>query len=373
MSIPNISIVIPVYKVEKYLRQCLDSVVNQTLKDIEIIIVDEGDMDECRNIIDEYEAKDERIKTIHEKNGGYGASVNKGINLAQGEYVGIVESDDFIDLQMYEKMYNYAKKLNADVVKIPYNEYYDELLGIVGYSRLCPYATNILHSVPQNTLFSNLDYPHLMAVHASVWSGIYKKEYMDNYNIRFISAKGAGYVDVGFRIDTLMNTNKIAWLNEPLYYYRVTNSENSTTNFNLKSMLQRWKEVHEKFETVYKGTYEAVGKYSIYDEYLTTVGYLCTYDWNDEDWKLLKENLSHVSVDVIKKSKKLTKQMKDRLLEIKKKDNRKKCKAYYKICSLKLFRFITLLTQKEHAKHFEYYLFNLISLKFLPNDKPFLW
>lgn len=117
MKQPKVSVIIPVYKVEKYLVQCLDSIVGQTLKDIEIIIVDEGDKDACRYIIDHYEQADKRVIAIHEKNGGYGASVNKGFDIAKGEYIGIVESDDFIAPEMYEEMYNYAKKLDADVVK----------------------------------------------------------------------------------------------------------------------------------------------------------------------------------------------------------------------------------------------------------------
>ena len=112
----KVSIIIPVYKTEKFLRKCLDSVVNQTLQDIEIIIVDEGDMDECRSIIDEYERNDSRIKTIHEKNGGYGVSINKGFDLATGEYIGIVESDDFVDENMFEDLYKIAKDSDADIV-----------------------------------------------------------------------------------------------------------------------------------------------------------------------------------------------------------------------------------------------------------------
>ena len=123
---PKVSVIVPIYKVEKYLVQCIDSIINQTLKDIEIILVDEGDMDACRYIIDHYEQTDSRVKTIHEKNGGYGASVNKGLDIATGEYVAIVESDDFIEPEMYEEMYAYAKKLDADIVNTPYYEYWDK-------------------------------------------------------------------------------------------------------------------------------------------------------------------------------------------------------------------------------------------------------
>lgn len=97
MKQPKISVIVPIYKVEKYLVQCIDSILNQTLKDIEVILVDEGDRDACRFIIDHYEQNDKRVKAIHEKNGGYGASVNKGMEIAVGEYISIIESDDFIE------------------------------------------------------------------------------------------------------------------------------------------------------------------------------------------------------------------------------------------------------------------------------------
>ena len=209
MKQPKVSIIVPVYKVEKYLVQCLDSIVGQTLKDIEIIIVDEGDKDACRYIIDHYEQADKRVIAIHEKNGGYGASVNKGFDIAKGEYIGIVESDDFIAPEMYEEMYNYAKKLDADVVKTPYYEYWSQKDGIKDFKKVCWYNDFITKNSPKNKTFSILDYPHQMSIHASLWSGIYKTSYIKKEKIRFVEAKGGAYVDVGFRIDTLIKVKII--------------------------------------------------------------------------------------------------------------------------------------------------------------------
>ena len=101
---PKISVIIPVYNVEKYLRECLDSVINQTLADIEIILVDDGSPDNCPQICDEYALKDNRIKVIHKENGGYGSAMNVGLEKATGEYIGIVEPDDYIDSKMYEDL-----------------------------------------------------------------------------------------------------------------------------------------------------------------------------------------------------------------------------------------------------------------------------
>lgn len=303
---PKVSVIVPIYKVEKYLCQCIDSILAQTLKDIEVILVDEGDLDACRAICDMYEfgpKKDERIKTIHEKNGGYGASVNKGFDIVQGEYISIIESDDFIEPTMYEEMYNYAKELGADVVKTPYYEYWDKTKTSPERKKVCGYADRLTQECPKNKTFSVLDYPQLMEVHASLWSGIYKTSYMKAKNIRFITAKGGAYVDVGFRIDTLINTDKVAWYPKPFYNYRLTNDGSTTNNFNLKAMLERWKEVHT---TIDPKVYRKVGPALYWDEFLNTVGYLLTdYPVTPEHLKAMQENLQYVDDEIINKCKNL--------------------------------------------------------------------
>lgn len=115
MARPGLSIVVPVYNTEKYLKRCIDSIVNQTLKDIEIIIVDDGSKENCAAFCDEISKKDSRIKVIHKLNGGLGYARNSGIEAATGEYIGFVDSDDYIEPMMYETLYNAVKKNNADL------------------------------------------------------------------------------------------------------------------------------------------------------------------------------------------------------------------------------------------------------------------
>ena len=121
---PKVSVVVPVYNVEKYLEQCLDSIVNQTLKDIEIICVDDGSTDKSGEILDKYVTEDDRVKVIHKKNSGYGNSMNIGFDAAQGEYIGIIESDDYAELNMFESLYECAVENNLDVVKSEYFFYF---------------------------------------------------------------------------------------------------------------------------------------------------------------------------------------------------------------------------------------------------------
>ncbi len=115
MSTKKVSVVVPVYNTEKYLKRCIDSITNQTLKEIEIIIVDDGSKENCAVFCDELAKTDCRIKVIHKENGGLGFARNSGIEAATGEYVGLVDSDDYIEPTMYETLYNAAKKHNADL------------------------------------------------------------------------------------------------------------------------------------------------------------------------------------------------------------------------------------------------------------------
>ena len=241
-SKPKVSIIIPVYKREEYLSECFNSALGQTLDSIEIIIVDKGEKDDARDLIDIFAKKDNRVIAPHIKNNGYGASCNIGFQIARGEYIFILESDDYILPNTIQEMYEYAISLNADIVKTPYMEFFCD-----GRKQDCPHRSIMANRLPRNTCFSVKEHGELLEIHASLWSCLYKKEYLDKNNIKFIEAPGAGYVDVGFRIDSLVQTNKIAWLDKPFYHYRVDSFGSSTNTFDVSVMIKRWKEVHEKF------------------------------------------------------------------------------------------------------------------------------
>jgi len=115
----NVSIIVPVYNVEKYLEKCLESIINQTLKNLEIICVNDGSTDNSLQILEDYAKKDQRIKIINKKNRGSGAAKNTGMKNASGEYIGFVDSDDWVDLAMFEKLYNRAKSQKSDMVMCP--------------------------------------------------------------------------------------------------------------------------------------------------------------------------------------------------------------------------------------------------------------
>ena len=112
---PKVSIIVPVYNVEKYIEQCIQSLRTQSLRDIEIILVDDGSSDNCPMLCDKYTRIDKRIKVIHKQNGGLSSARNEGLNICQGDYIGFVDSDDWIDKYMYERLYNLCEERNADI------------------------------------------------------------------------------------------------------------------------------------------------------------------------------------------------------------------------------------------------------------------
>lgn len=236
---PKVSIIIPVYGVEKYLKECLDSVLCQSLKDIEILLIDDGGKDNCPQMIDEYALKDDRIIAIHKKNGGYGHSCNVGLEKATGEYIAILEPDDFIKADMYEKLYKCASENQLDIVKSTFNEYYD-LKGFKYFKNL---NWGKEYDIPGG-VFKNTDNPIFLSLHPSIWSCLYKKSFIDKHNIRFVEAPGAGWTDNLFQVQTLCLADRISYIDEAFYNWRKLNlyEENDLKDYTIP--FKRSDEVH---------------------------------------------------------------------------------------------------------------------------------
>lgn len=201
---PKVSVIIPVYNTEKYLRKCLDSVCNQTLSDIEIICVNDCSTDNSFEIIKEYALKDDRIKLIDFKeNKGAAVARNSGINEAKGEYIGFVDSDDFIDLDFYEKLYNKAHETNADCAK-------GELWEINDKSKepFCPYVYDLNKLIVKNQAYFYFTYT----------SAIYNRIFLNKYNIKF-PAGLCHLEDPCFTIKAALYYSKIVIVDNVKYYY----------------------------------------------------------------------------------------------------------------------------------------------------------
>jgi len=232
--VPKVSIVVPVFNVKKYLKKCLNSLLNQTLYDIEIICGDGGSTDGSLKILKEYEKKDSRVRVISRKGSGYGESVNECIDQATGEYVGIVESDDLVDKKMYKTLYSYAKENDLDWVRSDIYFYYShKLFSKKLYRESITYGKSFYDEVlnPQCDIR-----PYKTALHT--WAGIYKKEFLTNYDIKHNETPGGSYQDVGFYLKTLYYAKRVAFLDKPFYKWRQDNV-NSSIHYDSKKLVEK--------------------------------------------------------------------------------------------------------------------------------------
>ena len=234
---PKVSILVPCYNVEKYLKQCMDSIVNQTLKDIEIIVINDGSTDSTLDIIKSYAKKDKRIKIIDKENEGYGKSMNLGLDAATGKYIGIVESDDWADTDMFEKLVKIADENNVDVAKGNYYKYTttngEKNIKIENLPHL--YCGHVINPHCENRIF---------LCQPSIWSAIYRRDFLIKNNIRFLESPGASYQDLGFNFKVWAMANTAFLINDAFLHYRSDN-ENSSVKSSGKvfCVCDEWDEV----------------------------------------------------------------------------------------------------------------------------------
>ncbi len=202
----KISVIIPVYRVEPYLRQCLDSVINQTYRNLEIILVDDGSPDKCGEICDEYARRDERIVVIHQENGGLSCARNKALDAATGEYIGFVDSDDWIETDMYEYMLDNLMKSEAQIAVCGRIEEFRRHKVFRGWEQ-----STILTA--EQALKQLLEDAHMQNY---VWDKLYQRDILDG--IRFPNGKCYEDVEVQYRL--LSKAGTIVCLPNACYHYR---------------------------------------------------------------------------------------------------------------------------------------------------------
>ena len=246
-----VSIIVPIYNAGPYLEQCLDSIVGQTHKDLEIILLNDGSTDDSLTTMRRYAEYDGRIKVIDKQNQGYGATCNRGLTEATGMWVSIVEPDDWIEPGMYADMLAFAAKFAdegtpLDIVKTPYWRIW--MPDTKQQRKLnCSYKDRI-H--PPKQPFAIADAAHLLCHHPSIWSAIYRKSFLDERNIRFKEIPGAGWADNPFLVETLCQTDRIGYFDTAYYCYREETPEKSK-NFahsNTLLPLERWNDMMDVLE-----------------------------------------------------------------------------------------------------------------------------
>lgn len=234
MNNPKISVIIPCWGVEKYLNRCVESIVNQTLKDIEIILVDDESPDRVPQMCDEWARKDSRIKVIHKKNGGLGFARNSGLEIATGEYVAFIDSDDFLDAEAYETVYNEAILNNLDICyyqrrRVDKNDRRIEISTqtkintYIGRKEVDLYMLNLVGHKPSDEIQRTESF--------SVCMGIFRRSIIKSNCCKFISEKIVASEDIIFHLDLLPHVNRIKILPNVFYNYFI-NDASITQNYN---------------------------------------------------------------------------------------------------------------------------------------------
>jgi glycosyltransferase involved in cell wall biosynthesis len=223
MKLPDISVVIPVYNTQEYLEQCLFSIQNQTLQNIEIICVDDGSTDNSLQIIERHQNKDERIRIITKKNTGYGNTMNIGIQVSRGKYIAFVESDDWIRSDMLANLLPIAEAYHLDCVRADF-----EYFVIMKNEKLCTLYTSIhSNTVFYDRVFCPMKEPDSFFGAVNIWTGIYNREFIITNHIQFHESPGASYQDNGFWFQTYALANRVMLKKTPFYMCRRDNPYSS--------------------------------------------------------------------------------------------------------------------------------------------------
>ena len=219
---PKVSVIIPIYNVEKYLAECIDSVINQTLNEIEIICINDGSTDNSLKIIKEYAKKDNRIKYFTQKNKGAGAARNLGLKHATGEYLGFIDGDDFANPDYLEKLYNKASTTNSDIVVCSANRYDIRTKKI----EKMPWALKVNY-LPDINIFSYRDMPKYIFNFGQNWNWnkLYRHEFIKRNKIKFQELHRTN--DLYFTCCALVLAERITTVKEELINYRVGMNTNS--------------------------------------------------------------------------------------------------------------------------------------------------
>lgn len=244
---PKVSVIVPVCNVENYVAECLETLIHQTLQDIEIICLNDGSTDNSGKILEDYRERDQRVKVVHKENTGYGNSMNVGLQMACGDYIAIVESDDFVEPDMLEILYNTAVEQGTDIVK---GEYYRYQNGSDTYAgRMRDFLKGQTLDV-QNT-------PLLLMLADTIWSALYRRQFLIENEIAFHETPGASFQDISFAIQGWIYASRVWLLETPLVHYRIDNLSSSMHNPNKifcvfdeyewaeKRLSDKWREMPE--------------------------------------------------------------------------------------------------------------------------------
>lgn len=263
---PKVSIIIPIYNVEKYLRRCVDSVLQQTMTNIEIILVDDGSPDNCPLICEKYKEKDGRIKVVHKKNGGLASARNAGLQIVTGEFILFLDSDDWIEPETVEELVGVAEKYQVDFVRFRpmYAGWPNHIDG-----SLCDFGTEVglKEGLYQKEDIERVIYPRLFAtpqltlgVIVAAWRSLYRKEFLKRHKILF-EEEIRYSEDTLFSAKVVMATNSFYYLDGPRYYHYFYNGNSIT-----KSYKKDYWENNKKLIHCFEHEFSACKEYDFSDQ-----------------------------------------------------------------------------------------------------------
>ena len=253
MTAPLVSVIVPIYNVERFLDQALSSAEAQTLRNLEIICVNDGSTDSSSTIAHAHAARDKRLRVIDKPNGGYGSACNRGLAEARGTWIAILEPDDWIDSDMYESMLSYATTLSdkIDIVKTPYwrvtqpDTAQEKTVNCSYKGRIKPKSQPFKLGDPGTE--------HLIIHHPSIWSALYRADFLRERNICFPEIPGAGWADNPFLLDTLCQAENIAYLDRAYYHYREETAAHfkAAVKNNPNMLFDRWNDMMDVAERLH--------------------------------------------------------------------------------------------------------------------------
>lgn len=254
---PKVSIIVPIYNAAEYLSRSIQCLINQTLDDIEIILVDDGSTDESYQICERYQSKDKRIKLFHKTNEGQGIARNYGIEHASGEFVGFMDSDDTVDVNMFKELYEKAQSCEADMVySFMENEIMSKDIWFENFiADTKEYRVEVINQIIGSLPIEQED----SILGMSVWRSIFRRELINSRNIRFISERKVNSEDMLFNFDFLINCNKVAFVDKAFYKYCHDNSNSFSVTYNDKRFIM--------FKNLYNELKKRLDMYNLNDDY----------------------------------------------------------------------------------------------------------
>lgn len=227
----KVSVIMTVYNGAKYMDRAIKSVVNQTLRDIELIAVNDGSTDQTALILDDWAKRDARIKVLHKTNSGSAHSFNVGLDMACGEYITMLDPDDYLDEMMLDAYYNVAKTMNAEVVRGDFIKFFESGDKEEIYCN-CTAFRSLYYKLlnPQKLEEASFQCSHM------IWTGIFKREFLNLHHIRCNEGYGASYWDNGFTLKILCNCTRLVLIDQVSCHYQADTLGSATKQYNYLSM-----------------------------------------------------------------------------------------------------------------------------------------